>query len=332
MFPLLFLVLFMFFTISSLSSFCNLKLCFSVVFLSINIPIAPISKNALTVMFSYISTFFIPILSHISLNILNVLLTSLQLFSFFTMLFGAPTYILLYYIFTSMGYTTFPQFHYGFFCSILYSRHRIFFLFYSITFSPIASLLSHSMHCILVIFSLLSFSFLQFQASWQGSHHILLICLRGRNPCSQFSQFQTSQLSHPPYSTYVATVFSVIYPLLSRSAPSGSMLYLSQYSYAFFHIEHTSLLICYAFCDIVICTASPLFHLFQSSSIIRYSYLQYPNSLHLKHLTSSFVSCYLITFSSSPHCIILLVSISNLFWEFGFFPLPSESCSYGPGA
>jgi len=93
-----------------------------------NIPVAPLSKGALTVMPSCVSTFSIPMLSHTSLNILNVLLTSLWLSSSFSAPFGTPVHVPLCCAFASMDYATSPQFHHCFFCSVLYSGHRIFLL------------------------------------------------------------------------------------------------------------------------------------------------------------------------------------------------------------
>jgi len=161
--PLLF-VLSIFLTVTGLSSFYSLNLCFAIIFLSINISTTPLSKSALTVIPLYISTFLTPIFNYTSLNILNILLISLWLASSIAVLFGISVYMLPYCAFPSMGHTTTSQFHYGFFFPILHSRHRIFLLSYSNTFFPIMSFLSHFIHCTLVISSLFASSSLQFYA------------------------------------------------------------------------------------------------------------------------------------------------------------------------
>ena len=53
--------------------------------------------------------------------------------------------------------------------------------------------------------------------------------------------------------------------------------------------------------------------------IFGHFHLRCPIPQHLKHLTSSIVSC-LLTFTSSltPHCITLLAITSNLFWRTDF--------------
>ena len=86
--PLLLFVLFTFLTITGLSSFYSLNPCFAAIFLSINIPVVPLSKSAFTIMPSCVSTFSTPMFNHISLNILNVLLMSLCLSFSFVVPFG----------------------------------------------------------------------------------------------------------------------------------------------------------------------------------------------------------------------------------------------------
>jgi len=88
---------FTFLTVTGLSNFCNLNLCFAAIFLSINIPVMPLFKSAFTVTLLYVSTFSTPMFSYISLNILNVFLISLCLFSFFVVLFKISVCTLLCY-------------------------------------------------------------------------------------------------------------------------------------------------------------------------------------------------------------------------------------------
>jgi len=152
-FPLLFPISF---TISSLFNFCNLKLYFFTIFLFIRIPVVLLSKSTLTVMPSCVSTFSILIFYYTFLNILNILLISLWLSSSFAALFGTPVHMLLCCVFASMGHATSSQFHYDFFCPVLYSEHRIFLLFCSIILPPIVSLLLYSIHCTLIISLLLA--------------------------------------------------------------------------------------------------------------------------------------------------------------------------------
>ena len=180
-------VLSIFLTTTSLFNFCSLNLFFAAIFLFINISIVLLSKSTFTVTLSCISTFSIPISSYISLNILNIFLTSLYLFFSYTVLFGTPVYALPCYVFFFMGRTITPQFHYSFFFPVLYSRHKILLLSCSSTLLPIVSFFLHFVYCTFVISPLLAFSSLQFHAFWQRSHHIFFTCLSRRNSCSQFS-------------------------------------------------------------------------------------------------------------------------------------------------
>ena len=118
MFPLLFSVLFTFFTFRGLSSFVILKLCLLAISLSMNIPVVPLSRSAFTVMPLYVSTFSIPISSYTSLRILNVLLTSLSFTFSFAMLSGSPDHVLLCCAFASLGCT-------AFFCLFPWHSHHL---------------------------------------------------------------------------------------------------------------------------------------------------------------------------------------------------------------
>ena len=64
---------------------------------------------------------------------------------------------------------------------------------------------------------------------------------------------------------------------------------------------------CCAFCGLAICTA------FSFLTYNEYSLYLCPFSLHLKHSTST-TPILLIVLFSTPHCIILLLNTSNLFW------------------
>ena len=110
-----------------------------------------LSKSTFTVTPLCMSTFFTPIFSHTSLNILNILLIFLYLSSSFAMLLRTSVYVPLYCMFSSIGYAAIPQFHHSFFFPVLHSGHKIFFLSCSSTLLPIASFLPHSTHCTLVI-------------------------------------------------------------------------------------------------------------------------------------------------------------------------------------
>ena len=117
----------------------------------INIPVAPLSKSAFTVIPSYVSTFSTLMSSHISLSILNILLTSFCSFLSLAVPFGAFVYSLPCCAFPYIGHTTSPQFHHSLFLFTLHSGHKIFLLFYSGTFLTIASLLSHFTYSTLII-------------------------------------------------------------------------------------------------------------------------------------------------------------------------------------
>ena len=173
--PLLLFVLSTFFTVTGLSSFCSLNPCFAAIFLSINIPITPLSKSALTVMPLCISTFSTLIFNYTSLNILNILLMSLWLTSSIAALLGISVHVPSCSTFPSIGCATTPQFHYGFFFSVLHSGHRIPLLFHSNTFPPIVSFLPYFIYCTLIISPLFASSSLQFHASWHRLHHMFVI-------------------------------------------------------------------------------------------------------------------------------------------------------------
>jgi len=175
-----------FLTVTSLSSFYSLNPCLAIIFLFINIPIALLSKSALTVMPLYVSTFSTLIFNHTSLSILNVLLISLWLASSFAVLFGISVYTLPCCSFSSIGCTATPQFHHGFFFPVLHSGHRISLFSHSNTLFPITSFL-YFIYCTLVISPLFSSFSLQFHAFWYRSHHMFFTCLSRRNSCPWFS-------------------------------------------------------------------------------------------------------------------------------------------------
>ena len=136
----------MFLTATGLSSFYSLNPCFAAIFLSINILVIPLFKSAFTVMPLYISTFSTPMFNHTFLNILNVLLTSLCLFSSFAIPFGTSVCMPPCYAFSSLEYATTPSFFFCFEhphhsassnflplrtpCSLLFSLCILFFPYY----------------------------------------------------------------------------------------------------------------------------------------------------------------------------------------------------------
>jgi len=112
----------------------------------------------------------------------------------------------------------------------------------------------------------------------------------------------------------------MIYSLLSRNASSRSILFSSQYSYTFFHVEYAGLLSCCIFYGPTICTICLLFPFCLSTSIFGHSYLQYPTLQYLKHFTSSTLFYYLTSTSFFiPHYITLVANILYLFWGFSLF-------------
>ena len=143
----------------------------------------PLSKSAFTVMSLCISTFSIPISSHTSLNILNVLLTSLCLSLSLAISFRVSIHILPYYAFPSVGHATSLQFYYSLFLSILHSGYKILLLScFDISLTTIF-LLPHFAHSILIISSLFASFFLQFYASWYRLYYTFLTCFSRRNSC-----------------------------------------------------------------------------------------------------------------------------------------------------
>jgi len=124
----------------------------------------------------------------------------------------------------------------------------------------------------------------------------------------------------------------MIYSLLSRSASSRSILFLSQYSYTFFHVEYAGLLSCCIFYGPTICTICLLFPFCLSTSIFGHSYLQYPTLQYLKHFTSSTLFYYLTSTSFFiPHYITLVANILYLFWGFSLFSFSFFFLSYSYG-
>ena len=149
-----------FFTTIGLSNFCSLNLYLAAIFLSINIPVMPLSKSTFIVMPLCISIFSTPMFSYISLNILNILLKSLCLPPSLAAPFRTSVHIPLCCAFPFVEHTASLQFYHSLFLSILYSGHKILFLFCSNTFLTIVFFLSHPIHYTLVISPFLAFPFL----------------------------------------------------------------------------------------------------------------------------------------------------------------------------
>ena len=193
---------------------------------------------------SWVSILSSSMFSHISLNILNILLTSLLPFSFLAVLFGTLIYVLLCCTFAIVGYATTPQFYHGFFFPVLHSGHKIFpssnFLLFIMSFLP------HLTHSTLHS----SPSFLHFHTSKQLPHYRFLSCFLEINPCPQFFSVLVSLYSHPPYSTNVTIFPLVFYPLSSNAAPFGGIPRVPLCSCAFLHRECAGLFSCYAFCGL----------------------------------------------------------------------------------
>ena len=143
----------------------------------------PLSKSTFTVTSSCISIFSTPMSSYTSLNILNVLLTSLCSPLSLAIPFGVSVHAPSYCTFPYMGCTTSFQFYHSLFLPTLHSGHKILLFSHSDTFLTIASLLLHFTYSTLVISSLFAFLSLQFHASWYRPHHMFLTCLSKRNPC-----------------------------------------------------------------------------------------------------------------------------------------------------
>ena len=94
----------------------------------------PLSKSAFTIMPSCVSTFSTPMSSYTSLNILNILLTSLCSPPSLTAPFGVSVHVLPCCAFPSVGHAAYLQFHYSLFLPTLYSGHKILLLSCSNTF------------------------------------------------------------------------------------------------------------------------------------------------------------------------------------------------------
>ena len=128
-----------------------------------------------------------------SFNILNVLLKLLYLPPSLAIPFRTSVHAPLCCAFSSVGCTTFPQFHHSPFLPILHSGHKILLLFYSDTFLTIASFLPHSTYCTLVISPFLVSPSLQFHASWHEPYHTFFTCvmtnlLDDEETCNQWKE------------------------------------------------------------------------------------------------------------------------------------------------
>ena len=192
----------------------------------------------------WVFIFSSPMFSYTSLNILNVLLTSLLSPPSLVAPFGALIHTLLCCVFAIVGRATTPQFYHGFFFPILHSEHKIF-------FSPIFLLL------IVLFLSHLTYStlhppssFLCFHASKQFIHHKFLSCFPEINPCSRFSSVLVPLYSHPPHSTNITIFFLVFHPLSSNATPFGGMPCTPLCSCTFFCRECTSFFFCCIFCGL----------------------------------------------------------------------------------
>ena len=106
-----------FLTIIGLSNFYSLNPCLAAILLSMNIPVAPLSKSAFTVTPLCVFNFFTFIFNYTSLSILKVLLTFLRLSPSLVVLFSFPDHVLLCCTFASQGYATFPTHPYYFISS-----------------------------------------------------------------------------------------------------------------------------------------------------------------------------------------------------------------------
>ena len=104
---LLLLVLSMFLTAISLSSFCSLNSCFATILSFIKIFIALLSKSTFTIILLWMSIFSNPIFNYTSLSILKVLLTSLWLPFSFSVSSGAFVHALLCCASPSLRYVLF---------------------------------------------------------------------------------------------------------------------------------------------------------------------------------------------------------------------------------
>ena len=173
--------------------------------------------------------------NNISLNILNILFTSLSPPPFLAVPFGALIHVLLCCTFAIIGYATTSQFHHGFFFPVLYSGHKIF--LFSIFLPLIMLFLPHLTHSTLHSPS----SFLCFHASIQFPHHRFLSCFPEINPCPQFSSVLVPLYSHLLHSTNITISFLVFHPLSSNTVPFRGMPHALLCSCTFLHKECTSL-------------------------------------------------------------------------------------------
>ena len=175
-----------FLTTTSLFNFCSLNLCLAAIFQSINIPVAPLSRNALTVIPLCVSIFSTLIFNYTSWNILNILLTSFSIPSPFAVSFRTLVHMLFCYASPCIGYAATLQSYYSCFFPVLHSRHKILFLSFSDTPSTV-SFLPHWLYFMLTAPLSLAIFSLYLHTSRQLLYYTFLKCLPKTNPCLWFS-------------------------------------------------------------------------------------------------------------------------------------------------
>jgi len=270
--PLLLFVPSTFLTVTGLSSFYSLNPYSATIFLSINISVVLLSKSAFTVMSLCISIFSTSIFNYTSLGILNILLMSLCLFSFFTVLFRTPVYILICCASPCLGHTTTLQSHHSCFFPVPYSEHRILFLF---SFDTLATI---SLHLHWVYFTLAApLSFAEFSLYLHTLRYWLYQIFFNYSPETKlypwFSCILVPLYLYPPHSTNITTFYFVLYPCSSRAVPLGSISLSPQYFCLFLYKEYTSLFSCCTFYRLTAYATFSLLLLSFSTLILRYSYL-----------------------------------------------------------
>ena len=267
--PILLFVLSMFLTCTGFSNFCSQNPCLAAIFLSINIPVVPLSKSTFTVILSWMSTFSILIFNHTFLNILNILLISLCLLFSFAVLFGGSLHMPPDYVFSCAGHTTLLSF----LLCLGYPYHLAF-----------SSLLSLRTSCPLLFSQYIPF-FLYHLHSMQVTMTFPVIHPNSNNHASSgtfstpqysciFSQLEHAGSSFLTFSCYCA------FPFIGYAASSHFLFFFSISMFGYSHLQYPILL------HLKHCTSSTTSCLLTfTSSLILYFITLLANTLNLSQRT-----------------------------------------------
>ena len=296
-----------------LSSFYSINPCFAAALLSMNIPVAPLSKSAFTVMPSWVSSFSTLIFNHISLSILKVRLTSLCLLLSFAVPSRTPAHALLYYAFSLLGYAASASFffwHPHYFCLSEITPCSLF----SSTWHSFHPYLSHSTYNTITSFVYHPSSNRHASSGVPSPQCSCAFCCRTcarlflHSFCCTFCGMATCAASSTTYNFF-------------SSFQGGHSLHLYSFS---LHLKHSTFTISCFFtilsftshCIILLDNTSNLFWgavpLFSFPSLFLQFQARCPNPLQLQHTLPSLLSISALNLARACHWLSIL-SIRKLY-------------------